>query len=189
MGEELAGYFAADRSPIICFEPQEVDWPFTPEDATLVRVALSDVDGWMTLQVPERLHHDGWDTQMASGLSPIPAMWLRMGWAPTPIDYMPVHMMRFDTWARQVVFASGSCDLLVIDVQGMELQVLQGFGSYLDGFHTIIVECAEEPCWFGQSSTELVASFLSTRGFKQATPTLACGDVRFEKEGENDTDV
>lgn len=186
MGEEVGGYLVAGREPIICFEPQEVEWRH--EGAVLVKLALGERDGKMTLRVPERIERDGWDTQMASGYNMIPSMGLRMGWTETRLDYLPVKMTRFDTWAESTGFVKGSCDLLVIDAQGMEMEVLRGFGGYLDGFSTLIVECAEEPCWYGQSSAAEVAGYLAARGFKQMTPIVPCGDVRFEKEND-DTDL
>lgn len=177
-GEEVPGYLAEGRSPIICFEPQYLDFPH--KDVTVVYSALGNLDGLMTLRIPRHLHdQDELDTQSASGLVLIPDRARANGWTPTECVKQTVPVIRFDSWAEHVGFNSGSCSLLAIDVQGMELQVLIGFGEYLKGFSEIIAECSELPLYEGGAYTNQVARYVADCGFTQVSPTVRHGDVKF----------
>jgi len=176
-GEEIDDYLRDGRSPIVCFEPLPFEHPYT------VNVALGDQSGRMTLRVPRHLHDsDQLDTQSASGLRLIPERARAIGWTPTvdPVEH-EVRVVRFDSWAENHGFTRGSCDLLVIDVQGMELQVLRGFGDHLKDFQEIIVECSEPALYEGGASASEVVRFLREQGFTQMSPVVAHGDIRFTR--------
>lgn len=177
-GEELEQYFSEGRSPIICFEPQEL----MAKDSRvhIVYMALGERSGRMKLRIPRHLHDPNeLDTQSASGLMLIPDRARDIGWTPTECVVQGVHVIRFDEWAKLCRFESGSCSLLAIDVQGMELQVLRGAGEYLEGFDEIVAECSQPPIYEGGASTSEVAKFLKKYGFKQASPTVPHGDIKF----------
>lgn len=181
-GEEIPDYIAEGRSPIICFEPLYLDFPHENgnKDVTVVFAALGNVGGYMTLRIPRHLHDPNeLDTQSASGLVLIHGRAIANGWTPTECVTQTVPVMRFDNWAEHNGFKRGSCSLLAIDVQGMELQVLQGFGEYLMDFTEIIAECSDLPLYEGGAYASQVARFLHDHGFDQVSPTLRHGDVKF----------
>jgi FkbM family methyltransferase len=182
-GEEVPGYLAEGRSPILCFEPQTLDWT-PPAGITLVPLALGDHRGTLTMRVPHHLHTEEYqDTQSASGLILIPERARAIGWTPTVVDEIHVPMVRFDDWARQNGFVSQPWpfSLLAIDVQGMELEVLEGFGEFLASFEDVKVECSEPALYERGSSASEVILFLNSKGFSQSTPILAHGDIYFSK--------
>lgn len=176
-GEEVPQYIAEGRSPIVCFEPQALG-------ATAVRIALGDFDGEMKLRIPRHLHGEGMDTMSASGLPLIPKNAIANGWTPTECESVTVPVERFDTWARREGFQR-NCSLLVIDVQGMELQVLRGFGDYLNDFDEMKIECSEPPLYDGSASASDVVDYLSNHGFLAQTQILQHGDIYFKKETPN----
>lgn len=181
-GEEVPQYVADGRSPVILFEPQPLS---SDIGGMLVRVALSDYDGKMTLRIPHHLHvTEEMDTMSASGFPLNEDAARANGWTPTQCECTEVEVSRFDTWARREGFDRLSCDLLVIDVQGMELQVLEGFGDYLDGFTLLEIECSEPPLYVGGASASEVVKFLSARGFSATSPVLRHGDVYFARVNE-----
>lgn len=181
-GEEVPEYLAQGRSPIVCFEPQPLRW-VPPAGVQLVRIALSDVAGALEMRIPHHWHTTiERDTMSASGLPLIPERAIANGWTPTPWDTLTVPMRRFDVWADENSFISGSCTVLYIDVQGMELQVLKGFGAYLKDFQEMIIECSSPPLYGGGADANEVIEFLCTLDFTATTPVLRHGDIRFKKE-------
>jgi len=184
-GEEVPQYLAKGRSPIILFEPQEI-WD-APEGVLLIHCALSDRGGWrMLLDVPYHLQGEGLDTQSATGLPLIHERAIANGWTPSPKhEYIDVPVERFDEWVsplgweRRFGCLRGSCSLLVIDVQGMELQVLKGFGDYLYDFHELQIECSSPALYEGGADAREVVSYLRDRGFAAASPILQHGDICF----------
>jgi hypothetical protein len=63
----------------------------------------------------------------------------------------------------------------------MELNVLQGFGEYLQGFDNIKVECSEPPIYEGGASASEVIEFLENCGFVQDSDIVRHGDVKFKR--------
>jgi FkbM family methyltransferase len=180
-GEEVPEYLAEGRAPIICFEPQ-----FSYPAGTRVswhQIALGCSSCEQQLRVPHHIHTDQYlDTQMASLLPIIPERFRANGLTPTDFEIQNVKVMRFDEWAKLHNFKRGSCDLLKIDAHGMELQVLLGFGDYLDDFSNIVVECSNPPIYEGGYSAVDVASYLGAHGFIRSTPILKLGDVEFRRK-------
>lgn len=87
-----------------------------------------------------------------------------------------VNVMRFD---KIVGICIHDYNCLVIDVEGMELQVLMGFGVNLDAIDMINIELAEVPVYQGQTAARDVVDYLARRGFKQITPIDGHNDVLF----------
>jgi FkbM family methyltransferase len=180
-GQEVPLYLAAGRAPIICFEPQLLEWDH-PSNVKLFRTALSDHSGTLNMRIPHHLHTNLYrDTQSASGLPLIHQRARDIGWTPTPFDVTEVPMIRFDEWAKEHEFQNGSCSYLVIDVQGMELQVLMGFGKCLSGFQEMKIECSQPAVYEGGASAQEIIGFLAQNGFLQTSPTVAHGDIFFSK--------
>ena len=70
---------------------------------------------------------------------------------------------------------------LVVDVQGMELQVLKGFGPHLEGMDCLNIECSETPIYEGEAPASEVVAWLGERGFEAITPIQPHNDVLFVK--------
>lgn len=180
IGEELPDYVAQGRRPIICFEPQ-ILIPFVSDGIQWVSLALSNRSGALALRIPQHLHSGAiLDTQSASGLILIPENARANGWTPTPVEVITVPMSTFALWASDIGFRRGSCDLLCIDVQGMELQVLEGFGDYLSDFTHLKIECSDPPLYEGGASAHEVVNFLKTT-FRVVSPIQRHGDIYFER--------
>jgi FkbM family methyltransferase len=88
-----------------------------------------------------------------------------------------------------VTFASLGIDLflyyntLVIDVQGMEMQVLQGFREDLRLFEFLNIECSQNPLFYGESSAQEIIDYLGKFGFRQDSPIESHDDIMFIREG------
>jgi len=180
-GEEVPLYLRDLRSPVICFEPQDLSW-VPPDGVQLIRCALGECSGTLEMRVPHYIDSAELDTQSATAFPEIPERARELGWTLTPNETINVSVRRFDEWAEESGFVAGSCELLVIDVQGMELQVLFGFGSYLRDFSKLIVECSEKVVFEGGSPAIEVINFLSLHGFVRTSPVLDCGDITFVKD-------
>jgi FkbM family methyltransferase len=181
-GEEVPRYVKEGRWPIICFEPQGFLEHYQAS-VYVVQAALSDHGGWMVMRIPHHAHETtDRDTQSASGLLVIPERAKEIGWVPAPaFDLIQAPVIRFDDWAKENYFEWGGCSLLVVDVQGMEMRVLEGMGEYLEGFTEVIVECSERPIYLGGEPASAIADLMRSKGFEQTTPIVAHGDVQFKK--------
>lgn len=92
-----------------------------------------------------------------------------------------VALRRMETLLKEV---SGPC-LVKIDVQGVELDVLKGFGDRLADIQTLIVEAPFENAYEGGSNFDDIYQFLTGEGFDYAGPlgtltSKATGRVRQE---------
>jgi hypothetical protein len=134
------------------------------------------------MRVPHYIDSAELDTQSATAFPVIEERGAALGWTSTPHEAISVDMRRFDEWAAESGFVGGSCQLLVVDVQGMEFQVLSGFGCYLEGFFDIVVECSAKEVFQGGVPAIKVIAFLSERGFIRKSPVLDCGDIKFVKD-------
>lgn len=179
-GEEVSQYLAEGRSPIICFEPQSQD--AFPDGAELVSVAIGIFTGTLNLHIPHHIDSPTLDTMLASALPLIPANAIANGWTPTPCETVTIPVVRFDEWASANGFEHESCPLLVIDVEGSEMEVLRSFGPYLDGFSELVVECSEPAIWEGGSTASEIVAYLETRGLTATTPIIRHGDIHFERK-------
>src|ERR1700749_1627315 len=183
MGEEVPRYIAEGRDPIICFEPQEKIWLHGKVvGAEWAPFALGTFPGRVELRIP--CHHASpeRDTQSAS-LLPLDSEAARnIGWQVMEHYTEWVTLVRFDTWAKGLGFnlmKRSSFSLLVIDVQGMELQVLEGFGSYLPLFEKVVVECSDPPLYIGGASARLVEQFMLRNGYERRSEIVPHGDVTY----------
>lgn len=81
-------------------------------------------------------------------------------------------------WARKCNFK-----LMVIDVQGAELKVLQGFSSTLNRLNGLIVEIGLSNLYKDQASLEQINKFLATRNFvpisAEFNPSQGFGEVLY----------
>lgn len=94
------------------------------------------------------------DYKIASQLVPvIPGVWLPLEWS--------------------------NFDCMVMDVQGMELQALKGFGERLKGFPMLSIECSIDPVYVGEAPASEVEAYLDSMGFERKTPLEVHNDVFF----------
>lgn len=73
-------------------------------------------------------------------------------------------------------------DCMVVDVQGLELEVLRGFGEKLKGFTMLSVECSIDPVYFGGAPAWEVEEYLASMGFVRKSPLEVHNDVFFVRE-------
>lgn len=74
-------------------------------------------------------------------------------------------------WLRTACHRSEDTVALVVDVQGMELQVLAGFNDYLLEVDYILAEVSRTPTYIGEASGQTVIEFLNVCwGFEKFWP-------------------
>lgn len=73
-------------------------------------------------------------------------------------------------------------DCLVVDAQGMELEVLQSAGDKLRQFKCLNVECSRVPQYEGEASAEEVVAWLDGQGFRAITPIAEHDDILFVRK-------
>jgi FkbM family methyltransferase len=182
-GQEIPWYLWKLYMPLLVFEP--IPESFSElhrvygKHAICAPFALGSKNETITLRIPE----DG-DAEKASKYTPIETV--GHDWTKVPMTKeINVQCLRFDTWAdnHNHVIDISAYDTVVIDVQGMELEALKGFGKYLQGFHFLVVECSASPVYDGEASAQEVINYLTSRGFIQLTPIEEHDDIIFKRRG------
>jgi FkbM family methyltransferase len=72
-------------------------------------------------------------------------------------------------------------DTLVVDTQGMEMQVIRGFGHKLKAFDFLNIECSRVSLYEGGFSAQEVIDYLASQGFQQETPIQDHNDIMFRR--------
>lgn len=96
---------------------------------------------------------------------------------------VPAPLLRFDTLDLHTEFTEMWTNTLVVDVQGMEMQVLKGFGEMLSRFSFLNIELSAEPLYEGGAPGQEVVDWLDKQGFAQDSPLLPHEDVFFIRKG------
>ena len=182
VGQEMGWYLANRLLPILCFEPVPLayddlvaTWGGYSDDVEFVNCALGEEDGTLTLQVPVDL-----DTQRVSRYNPLHLAGHE--WTDIPMGKsIEVPVYRFDSWVRKQDLYLPPYNALSIDTQGMEMEVLRGFGDLLDGFDYLCVEMSAKPVYDGEVPAGEVIAWLEERGFKRETPIEEHDDVLFRR--------
>lgn len=184
-GYEVQWYLAMGIENILCFEPLvEVAQVFKETykkeieqgKVKLFDIALGDQDTYGYLDVAEG------DGQGSTFLKLNPGS-----------EDKPYHHVVTGTQVSEIhKFASFmkdhpeidlfNYDCLVIDAQGMELEVLKGMGHYLTFFHYLNIECSEKPIYKGEAPAYKIIEFLSRQGYKQDSPIEEHNDIMFIKD-------
>jgi FkbM family methyltransferase len=132
-------------------------------------IALGDFDGTGRLHLssghPEGIPRDaGWDfgNKSSSLLPPSPLMrshhpWLRFE------SQVTVRVERLDTFCRREGISG--VDFVYLDVQGAELQVLEGAGSLLQSIRAVWLEVEAVELYAGQPLAPEVDAFMKANGF------------------------
>lgn len=166
-GYEVPYYLHMGIKNVLCFEPlAEARYEFKSRNPTVecVHYALGNYDGTGSLCVTPG---DG----KGSSFLPLPK------WD-TVVRTDTVEMVRFATIA-DAVWKQGDYNCLVVDVQGMELDVLRGMDDHLKKFDFLSIECSQEPIYKGEAPADEVVRFLDRMGFQQDSPIQPHDDVMF----------
>lgn len=94
-----------------------------------------------------------------------------------PLAFAPVLAEPLDQIVENLGWAHTGIGLLVIDVQGMELDVLRGAERVLAGARRIIVEVDHATRYAGQPAPAEIRAFLDERGFACPQPFEPEGDI------------
>jgi FkbM family methyltransferase len=180
-GKEIAWYVAKNYRPVLAFEPHPAAFAELKthywNHALLWPLALGAENGTLKLYVPTDDN-----TERSSKYKPIPT--LGHDWTMIPMNEGPIDvpLARFDSWATRGGIDLSPFNTLVIDVQGMELEVLEGFGDYLKGFANLVVECSRRPVYKGEPAADKVVGWLIKKGFTPKTPIEEHDNVLFVRE-------
>lgn len=190
-GEEIPWYLIAGYWPILGFEPNPEVFEQTYEDFTpeinqnrvfLYNLALGNpsddeiIEG-KNLRIPRRKVDK---VEATKGGSLLPEFSLSDEYEIGRLISVPI--LPFNLWATNNNINVDLYDLLIIDVQGMELDVLKGFGNFLNKMKYLVVECSELPVYQGEAFASDVVKYLRRKGFIQQTPILSHNDILFMRE-------
>lgn len=182
-GKELSWYVTKNYRPILAFEPHPVAFAELKRrygnHALLWNLALGSEAGILTLFIPE----DG-DTEKSSKYKSIPTDGHE--WTKIPVgSTVNVPVTRFDLWIYQGGMDLSPFNTLVVDVQGMEMEVLEGMGLYIDIFDFLIIECSGTPVYDGEQPAHIVVDWLGQHNFIAITPIEEHDDIIFVNQRVN----
>lgn len=182
-GAEVDWYFANGCTRVICFEPhpdavqRAVARHRDRQGLSYIQCALGEEAGSLEFFIPA----DG-DDEKTSRYKPIPT--LGHDWTKVPTGAsITVPVVRFDDWAARNKLDINDYNTLVIDAQGMELEVLRGFGYYLSVFDYLCIELSHTPVYAGEASAAAVSQYLASQNFHQVSDVKEHDDVMFIRTG------
>lgn len=85
----------------------------------------------------------------------------------TMVRKLKLHAMPFERIAEKYNLAPDKYQGLIIDVQGAELKVLEGFGAAIKKFKYIKLEASDFPAYEGGATMEQLDAYLSNNGFHE----------------------
>jgi FkbM family methyltransferase len=184
VGQEIPWYLHKLYLPILVFEPHPIAFEelkrIYGQYVNAIPVALGDKNEMMTLHIPSDGNHE-----RSSKYHPVETV--GHDWTKVPMsEEIQVPVLRFDAWVKlnQEYIDLTAYDTLVVDVQGMELEVLRGFGKLLNGFHFLCVECSATPMYDGEAWAEEIIQFTFQHGFGRITPIEEHDDILFKRMRE-----
>lgn len=156
-GHEVEWYQELGIRDILCFEPIERIADILAEDypsVTVIRTALGNVDGRV------RFHISEGGTGNSSCLPDTRT-------TVTYDSHIVVPMMRWASLVSWNIVRPERYNCCVIDVQGMELDVLHGMDQHLGLFECFVIECSDtEPFYHGEAVASEVIAFMNRQGYK-----------------------
>lgn len=167
-GEEIEGYFGLGAGSVLAFEPLKSAYERLMEQWGLDYRVLALPLGLASVNSRSVLFVSGGDGKGSTFLKEVNSPYT---FPSTEIalvrrfDFLPIDVSQFNT--------------LVVDVQGMELDVLAGFGVFLYEFDFLNIECSRVQLYEGEASALEVIDFLSTKGFQQDSPIEDHNDIMF----------
>lgn len=183
-GEEIPWYLHKGYAPIIAVEPQagifeqlHVEFGGHP-NVTLVNAAMGREFGTLVLNIPLHLDRSSLDTMGASKYFPAPGQ---------EYDYnrnklmhrQVVPLMTLDGLMATFPDDQAFPNCLVIDVQGMEMDVLLGAQETLAKMDFLNIECSAIPVYDGEVPASNIVKYLRLRGFRAITPIEPHDDILF----------
>jgi FkbM family methyltransferase len=181
IGQEIPWYLDKLYLPIIVFEPHPIAFMELHRIYNKVAMcnpfALGSKSDNLILHIPADGNHE-----RSSKYLPVETQ--GHDWTKVPMsEEITVPVVRFDTWYRNHdhLVNISAYNALVVDVQGMELEVLKGFGNFLQGFEYLVVECSAVPVYDGEASAQEVIDYLKNKGFTPLTPIEEHDDIYFRK--------
>ena len=82
------------------------------------------------------------------------------------VERVEMRGARLETILEDEGLGADTFDLLVVDVQGAELMVLDGIGPYLDSVRVLMIEVSTEPYYAGGVLFDELDPWLKARGFE-----------------------
>jgi FkbM family methyltransferase len=147
------------------FEPAEEAFSrsrmYENERVHLNRVAVGRAAGTMPLNVMSE------SSVSNSLLAPVGETWREIGYRTGDVSTREVEVITLDDYARR--YAIDSVYLIKIDVQGFELEVLEGAHAVLKKTDYVFVEAAIRPLYAGAPRFTAVYDFLADHGFHLMT--------------------
>jgi FkbM family methyltransferase len=187
-GYEVQWYRKLGIDPVLCFEPTEgaykrfQDRYGNDKAVTCLNSGLGNITGMLDILV---MGEDGKDD---GGSSFLPELeWLPHGFS-IPSTTHTAHA-RMDRWGAMTGIDKAAYNCCVIDVQGMELDVVRGMDEDIQLFDLFIIECSSKPAYKGGAWGDEVVAYMSRMGFDQTTPMCTHDDVYFVKRGLRKTEA
>lgn len=174
---ELRSHFPNAR--IIAFEPVPEQYQICLEKSKqyqnieVYNYALSDEEGELDFWVVEG------NVGGSSLLEPIDVPYSSGTW-----DKIQVKCRRLDNVLKEI--GVDIVDLVWLDVQGVELKVLKGMGSYITGVKAIHTEACPKPYYKGQVLKNELEEFLTNNAYTLEFIPSHDGNLNWHPYGEGD---
>jgi FkbM family methyltransferase len=166
-GYEMEWYQKLGITPLLGVEPEPEAFKAFKEsypDIPIVNKALGNLNCTAPLYVSE-------DSEKSNCLEV----------AMDTCEHLTIDMRRWATLVSTHEVNPTDYNCCVIDVQGMELDVLRGMDEHLDAFEFLVVECSARPIFSGEASAEEVVAFLAKRSWRALNPASPHDDILFVK--------
>ncbi len=169
-GYEVQWYKALGIKNIICFEPLPSavkNFKKNNPETTIYQYALGNRNFYKKLNIAIE---EGYGSSLLESK--------REKW----VGSVKVKVVRFDSLKN---IDHSLYDALVVDVQGYEMQVLEGFGKHLKNFTRLNIEVSNKPMYEGSASGQEILKFLEKKGFRALNEITEHDDLLLVKRNEN----
>lgn len=176
-GYEVKWYRQIGVEKVLCFEPLDQArnrFVAANPDTPVSSLALGNMNGTVMLKIAG----DGVDGA-SSFLDNLKVV------NPNAITHRPVvgqQEVVMRRWSDIADLHKDDFNCCVIDVQGMELDVLRGMDEEIQKFDYFVVECSAKPVYKGEAAADEVVAFMAKAGFEAITPIALHDDVLFVKQ-------
>lgn len=188
-GEEIADYLAFGATHVIGFEPLKLAYTEAVKlygddpRVVLANVALGHHNERRTMTIVDDKEPMVGHPVGTGGSSFLEEVTKPEG---TPERYLygqrDLQIFSFEAWfTQQLELSMEDYNALVIDVQGMELDVLKGFGEYIKHIQYANIECSRVPVYRGEAPAQEIVDWMVAQGFTQDTPIEDHNDILFSR--------
>lgn len=190
-GEEFTYYAAMGIKNLVGFEPLHTpfkkfqkDYPdvlkfevgWGNENAKCeINVTENDKASSLLMTVPT----DDWTTH------PVFKDWNMGQWPIVGKDIIEIVKYE-DWWLKNQPYDNWDYNFLNMDVQGVELEALEGMGAQLDFFDAVVLELSAEPVYVGEAPAQEVSDWMEARGFERVSPIRPHNDTLFLRKDKID---